>query len=96
MKKKVLIILICIIFVCTALSTMILLANTEHINHCYVENCPICVLIQTAIHFVKILSYIIEYIALLYVAIPLGYILICRKLDKPQTPLVKLKVRLNN
>jgi hypothetical protein len=92
---KIIAILICIIFVCTALTSKIVSINVEHIEHCYVERCPVCALIQTAINFIKILSYIVEYIVLLDVAIPLCYICLCRKLERPQITLFKLKVRLD-
>jgi len=92
---KIIVILVCIIFCFMALQSAIITANTSHIIECHVEQCPVCMLIQNAINFIKNIIYIIEYIILQNVVIPLIYILISKMILTPQSTLTNLKVRFN-
>lgn len=88
---KIIAILGCILFISITLSLVV----TNHTEHCYIENCPTCALIKTAINFIEYLSNTIKYFILLDVAIYLYYILVFDVFKRKQIPLVKLKVRLN-
>jgi hypothetical protein len=92
---KIMILIICLVFMCKAISSMIASTNTGHLICCHIDNCQICMLIHSAMNFGKNLSYIIEYIILLNVIVPLCCILQYFILEKPHTLLVKLKVRLD-
>lgn len=92
--------MICTVFTCASImsSVMEMAVITNHMESCHNYGCPVCTLIQTAIYFTKNLNYIIEYMVLLDIAIPLCYILIRKIFEKSQitkTTLIAQKVRLD-
>lgn len=92
---KIIAILICIVFCFMALQSTMVASNTSHLMKCHIEKCPVCMLIQCAIHFTKDINYITEYIVLLNVILPLIYIVVSKVVRSQQNILVKLNVRLN-
>lgn len=77
------------------LTTTVLVADTSHLACCHVQNCSMCKLIQNAIDFIKIVSYVIEYLVLLNVIKFSTKTLINKIILKLQDTLVLLNVRLN-
>ena len=78
-----------------ALQSTMVASNTSHLIKCHIEKCPICILIQCAIHYTKNINYITQYIVLLNVIIPLIYRIVSKTVSKQQTTLTTLNVRLN-
>ena len=92
---KAILIVVCILFICTSILSTIMATDTIHLACCDEDDCPICTLIQTAINFTKNLNYIIEYIVLLDVSILLFHIVIYKISQNTKFTLVELKVRLD-
>ena len=102
---KVIAILFCIFMICTVFtcasvmsSVMSMAVVTNHIESCHDYGCPVCALIKIAIYFTENLNYIIEYIFLLDIVIPLYCILIEKIFEKTQVTKITLitqKVRLD-
>lgn len=92
---KIICILICIVFCFMMLTTTVLASDTSHLDCCQVQNCSMCKLIQNAIDFIRIISYVIEYIILINVVKSFYDICINRTSLKLQDTLITLNVRLN-
>lgn len=94
-KYKVLIILILILFSFTAIINSVISADVHHLEICHVDHCEKCTLIQHAINFVNNLVYLISYIVLLSVILPLIQIIREIIIKRGSHTLVECKVRLN-
>lgn len=68
---KLLIIIVCIIFVIMSVTSTIMAGNTLHANHCNVEHCHVCGLIQIATDFIKNIELISFDILILIAIVPL-------------------------
>lgn len=68
---KIVIIVFCIIFLFTTMSSAIISADVFHINNCCVQDCQKCLMIHNTIEFSKNINYIIIYVAMLNAIIPL-------------------------
>lgn len=92
---KIICILVCIVFCFMMLTTTVLASDTSHLIYCQVQDCSMCILIQNAIDFIKIVSYVIEYIVLLNVIESFTKVFVNKIILKSQDTLVTLNVRLN-
>lgn len=92
---KIISILICIVLSTTVIMTTILVSNSSHLMCCNIKDCSTCKLIQNSIDFMKIISYIIEHVFLINIAMNLSYLLINKIILKSLNTLVFLNVRLD-
>ena len=89
---KILILFFCIIFVIMSVTTSIIAVDTMHTEHCKIEHCPICSLIQIATEFIRNIELIVFDIIILIAVVPLTQLIRKTVKQLKKLTLVKLKV----
>lgn len=92
---KIVLMVFCVLFVFTIISSSIISADIIHTKHCCEDHCITCQMIQTASLFSKNISYIIKYIVLIMTTMPLIFIIRTEMNNKLKESLVSLNVILN-
>ena len=94
--KKLLMIVLCIIFVVTAVTMSIMAQNELHTHHCNVQDCLLCSLINLSMDFIRNIGLVNIDVLILIIGIPLIQLIKINTQKKQKLTLVQLKVAQNN
>ena len=78
---KIILFLFCVLFIFDILTSTIISSDAIHTSLCQDDDCIICQIIHNANNFSKSINYLIKYIVLFNVIIPLVYIIKSKKRD---------------
>ena len=93
--KKVLIVCLIVLVAVVTITNSIVASDVHHLEHCNIEHCQKCVLINHAINFLHSLGYLVIYIILASVILPCVHIVFNFIKSYRESTLVGIKVRLN-
>ncbi|MBQ9657911.1 MAG: hypothetical protein IJV31_03985 [Clostridia bacterium] len=90
--KKWIIFALGVIFIATCITTQVLENNSLHTDHCDIDNCPMCNLINISTNLINKLDIILISILIYITNVPLVKLVITKIVETHKNTLIELKV----